>query len=86
MSIPSENNDSEAVGIKYRVNTEITKDDLIVQELHNGSQLLSRWILDAQDRQIKTALVALGWTPPPPVPNPAIDSHASLSPVSTERS
>ena len=50
--------------IRYRVDTKATQDDLIVQELHNGEQMLSRWIMHTRDHQIREALVKLGWTPP----------------------
>jgi hypothetical protein len=56
--------DEYTPSISYRVDTKITKDDLIVQELYDANQMLSRWILDARDKQITAALVSLGWTPP----------------------
>lgn len=50
--------------LRYRVDTQVTKDDLIVQELFNGQQMLSRWIMNTRDAQIREALITLGWTPP----------------------
>jgi len=53
----------------YRLTTTPMKDGKIVQELYrsedDATDLLARWLADTRDQEIRRALIALGWTPPP---------------------
>lgn len=56
-------------GFSYALTTTPMESGKIIQEvyLHNydSTDLLMRWLVDTRDQEIRRALIALGWTPPP---------------------
>jgi len=51
-----------------KINTTFTPEGLIVQEeIHHLQGLhdeINRQVIDTRDAQVRSALIALGWTPP----------------------
>ena len=51
--------------MKYKIETDIYENCDIVQTLHNGlTDYVTKWICKTRDKEIKEALIKLGWTPP----------------------
>lgn len=42
-----------------------TPKGVIIYDVSEGSNLVTRDILDTKEQQIRDALISLGWTPPP---------------------
>ena len=40
------------------------KNEQIEIHLRNATSEISRWVVDTREKQIRAALIALGWTPP----------------------
>jgi len=52
--------------MKYELLTEVTATGLITQSLiKEETENISRWVCDTREVAIRSALVELGWTPPP---------------------
>ena len=58
------------MSIEMTVETIICRDDRIVQrvcgEINDRKQTLMQFVIDTREKQIREALVKLGWTPPEP--------------------
>ena len=53
----------------YNISTRFdASNGVITQQVKNHSQELWRWIINTREAQVRDALVALGWTPPPDKP------------------
>lgn len=54
--------------MEYKLNTS-TKNNIIIQELfkkeENITKRLFTWIINTREKDIRNALIDLGWTPPP---------------------
>jgi hypothetical protein len=53
---------------KFRLDTRVFSDGKIQQdlfhEMNNARELMTSWIVNTRDQQIREALISLGWTPP----------------------
>lgn len=61
--------------LRYIISTRVDiSTSLIVQELSFSSSgdvlsmrdMVTRWVINAQDAGVRESLIRLGWTPPPP--------------------
>lgn len=57
------------MGEKIKIETNVSKDGLILQEISRESyqgtiEIIIKQIFDTKEEQIKQALIKLGWTPP----------------------
>ena len=54
------------MSLKMEIKTDVSKEGVILQSLfQNASTEMRRWVCDTREEDIKKALIALGWTPPP---------------------
>ena len=54
--------------MKITINTSVENDSIIFQEIKSEyeeiTQIISRTIVDTKEKQLREALIKLGWTPP----------------------